>query len=219
MARLLESVDGVSYKRFLGELITGAVAGPDSTLVPKHGIVSLLDSSSSERVRRVWSRLEARFGLRGVLIMPYPHFSYQIAAGYDRESVEATLRTIALELPPFRVRTIGLAQFDGPWPVVFIAVERTALLRSVHEKVWNACLPLSQDPVPYYRPEAWVPHVTLAHGEERNSVPLAGEVVAEIRHSLRSEDFRWELPIDNLTIVWDERTIQRAVASFKLEGS
>lgn len=178
-----------------------------------------MDPSSSGRVRRVWNRLEASFGLSGVLIMPYPHFSYQIAAGYDRDAIETTLRTVARDLPPFRVRTTGLAQFDGPWPVVFIAIERTAMLRAVHEKVWNACLPFSSDPVPYYRPEAWVPHVTLAHGEERNSVPLLGEVVAKIRHSLQPEDFVWELPIDNLTLVWDERTIQRAVASFPLEGT
>ncbi len=191
----------------------------DLTFVPKHGVVSLLDSYSSQRVQRVWGRLEAGFGLRGVLIMPYPHFSYQIAAGYDREAVEATLRAVARDLPPFRVRTTGLAQFDGPWPVVCIAVERTATLRSVHEKVWNACLPLSRHPVHYYRPEAWVPHVTLAHGEERASVPLPGELVAKIRNNLRSDDFQWEVPIDNLTLIWDERTIQRAVASFQLEGS
>jgi 2'-5' RNA ligase len=195
------------------------VAEADSTFVPKHGVVSLLDPGSSERVRRVWSRLETKFGLRGVLIMPYPHFSYQIAAGYGREAIEARLRTVARDLPPFRVATTGLGQFDGPWPVVFIAVERTALLQSIHEKVWNACLPLSTAPVQYYRPEVWVPHVTLAHGEERNSVPLSGEVVAKIRNELQSEDFRWELPIDNLTLVWDERTIQRTVASFQLEGS
>jgi 2'-5' RNA ligase len=195
------------------------VAEADSTFVPKHGVVSLLDPDSSERVRRVWNRLETKFGLRGVLIMPYPHFSYQIAAGYDREAIEARLRTVARDLPPFRVATTGLAQFDGPWPVVFIAVERNALLQSIHEKVWDACLPLSTRPVPYYRPEVWVPHVTLAHGEERNAEPLSGEMVAKIRSELQSEDFRWELPIDNLTLVWDERAIQRTVASFRLEGS
>lgn len=190
-----------------------------STFVPKHGVVSLLDLGSSDRVRRVWSHLEVQFGLRGVLIMPHPHLSYQIAAGYDREAVEATLRKVARVLPPFRVRTTGLAQFDGPWPVVYVAVEQSTMLRSVHEMVWNACLPFSSHPVQYYKPGAWVPHVTLAHGEERNTRPLTSELVAKIRNSLRSDDFQWELPIDNLTLVWDERTIQRAVSSFQLGGS
>lgn len=151
--------------------------------------------------------------------MPYPHFSYQIAAEYDRATIESALRALAHDLPPFRVRTTGIAQFDGPWPTVYIAIDRSDDLRSVHEKVWNACLPLSKHPESYYRPEAWVPHITLAHGEERNAVPLSGEVVAEIRSELRSEDYSWESPIDNLTLVWDERTMQRAVASFPLEGS
>jgi 2'-5' RNA ligase len=148
--------------------------------------------------------------------MPFPHFTYQIAGEYDREAVVATLRTLALDIRPFRVRTTGLSQFDGPWPVVFIGVERSDLLRSVHQKIWNACLPLCRRPVSYYLPDAWVPHITLAHGEERNTVPLTGELVARVRRSLRSEDLEWDLAIDNLTLVWDEQTIQRAVASFPL---
>jgi 2'-5' RNA ligase len=150
--------------------------------------------------------------------MPYPHFSYQIAAEYDRQTIEATLRELAHELPPFRIRTTGIAQFEEPWPVVFIAVERTTTLRSIHEKVWNACLPFSRAPVQYYRPDSWIPHITLAHGEERDSVPLPGELVARIRRSLPSHHFQWDLPIDNLTLVWDEGTVQRPVSSFRLEG-
>jgi 2'-5' RNA ligase len=189
-----------------------------STFVPKHGVVSLLDAVSSQRVRRIWDLLKSDFGLHGVLIMPYPHFSYQIVEGYDRTAIEATLRALARTVAPFKVRTTGLQQFEGDWPVVFIAVEGSKTLRTLHERIWSACLPYSSGAVDYYRPGGWVPHITLAHGEERNLVPLPREVVMRIRDTLRSEDFRWEVSIENFALVWDDGMLQKPVATFPLEG-
>lgn len=191
----------------------------DVTFVPKHGVVSLLDPMSSERVRTIWRRLDREGGFRGVLVMPHPHFSYQIAAGYDREALEATLRALARTVKPFTIRTTGLGEFNGPWPTIFIAIERTPRLSAIHENVWNACLPHSRAPMDYYRPEAWVPHITLAHGEERNSVPLSEDDVTRVRKILRGEDFPTDLTINNLSLVWDEGAIQRPVSSFRLSGT
>lgn len=189
-----------------------------SAQVPKHGIVSLLDSEASARVRRIWNWLETEFGLRGVLVMPHPHFSYQIAEGYDRNSLEATLHSLSAEIAPFIIQTTGLGQFEGGWPVVFIGVNRSAALVSLHERIWNACRPHSREPIAYYQPGDWVPHITLAHGEEHNSRPLTGETVVRIRDALRTEDLRWELRIDNLALVWDDGVLQEPVATFPLRG-
>ena len=195
------------------------MTGTVSDYSPKHGVISLLDPVFSERVRRTWTLLENKLGLRGVLVMPFPHFSYQIAQDYGRSEIEIALRWIAEEVPRFTVRTTGLAEFDGPWPVDYIAIEGTPSLRMLHAKVWNACLPFATGAVEYYRPGAWVPHITLAHGEERNSVPLPSNFVSGVRDVLRIDDFRWEVPIDNLSLVWDDGALQRPVVSFPLEGS
>ncbi len=187
--------------------------------VPKHGIVSLLDPANSRSVRRIWERLESDLGLRGVLVMPYPHFSYQIAGGYDRPAVEAALRTVAHDLPKFSVRTTGVGQFEGPWPVVFLHVERSASLQALHERIWNTCRPLATNPVEYYRPGAWVPHITLAHGEEHRGIPLPARIVPRIQGCLRAEELRWKVHLDNLTLVWDDGQLQKPLTSFGLQGT
>ncbi len=41
-----------------------------------HGVVSLLDCHYSQVVEDLWAELERRFGVDGVYVTPYPHFSY-----------------------------------------------------------------------------------------------------------------------------------------------
>ena len=186
--------------------------------VPPCGVVSLLDERSTERVEATWKQLERELGLRGVLSMPFPHFSYQIAEGYEREAAEATLAELARSIAPFTITTTGISTFPEPWPVVFVAIDRVPYLRTLHERIFSACAPHARAPLDYYRPERWTPHITLAHGEERNSVPLPAETVRTIVATLDPVGYRWTVPIDNLALVWDEGTVQRPVRRFRLSG-
>ena len=192
-----------------------ALADGKTTL---HGVGSLVDSEATRRVKAIWSRLDRELGLRGVLVMPYPHVSYQVAQGYDRDNLEVSLARLARETRPFTIRTMGLATFPGPWPVVFVAVEKDYELRAFHGKVWEACLPHARDAFAYYHPDSWIPHITLAHGEERNSVPLSGDQVNRVLATLNDQDCRWEIAIDNITLVWDYGTSQKPARTFPLQG-
>ena len=185
---------------------------------PLHGVVSLLDPGATMRIRDTWAKLEAEFGLRGVLVMPYPHFSYQIAAGYHRAALETALSQLAEETGPFEVRTAGLSTFEGPWPVVYVTVKPDAHLRAFHERVWSRCLPHAREPVAYYRPGAWIPHITLAHGEEDRNLPLTMAQVRAALGSLVSKQYRWTVSVENLALVWDEGSVQRPVRTFPLRG-
>src|SRR5437660_1432707 len=53
-----------------------------------HGVVSLLEDTYYRQVEDLWAELEREFGVRGVYVTPYPHFSYQIASHYDIEVLE-----------------------------------------------------------------------------------------------------------------------------------
>ncbi|HXY47529.1 MAG TPA: 2'-5' RNA ligase family protein [Thermoplasmata archaeon] len=183
------------------------------------GVVSLLDRNATEKVARTWARLEQEFGVRGVLAMPYPHFSYQIAQGYERPALDDTLTRLARGTPPFTATTSGIGTFEGGWPVVYVAVEAPPALRDLHERIWNACQPHVREPVGYYRPGTWVPHISLAHGDEHNTVPLPPETIARILATLDPPEYRWSIRIDNLALVWDEGEIQRPVATFRLHAA
>jgi 2'-5' RNA ligase len=150
--------------------------------------------------------------------MPYPHFSYQIAGGYDRPAVETTLSRLAKEIEPFEVRTEGLATFEGKWPVVYVSVRKDPTLRALHSLVWNACLPTAFSPVSYYRPDVWTPHITLAHGEESNSVPLSLAQVRATLNLLKPTKFDWTVSIDNFALVWDDGKRQSPARTYALRG-
>ena len=166
--------------------------------VPQHGVVSLLDPGATMRIRETWEKIERALGLCGVRVMPYPHFSYQIAGGYDRSALETSLSQLADRTAPFQIHTTGLASFEGPWPVVFVAVKSDSRLRAMHERVWNLCLPFAQNAVPYYRPGAWSPHITLAHGDEDHAVPLSREQVRTVLRLLNPKEYRWTVSIEHI---------------------
>jgi 2'-5' RNA ligase len=184
-----------------------------------HGVGSLLDPASTSRVRDLWSRIEREFGERGVLVMPHPHVSFQVARDYDRPALEAALERFAEETAPIVIRTTGLGTFQGEWPVVFVAVEKDATLRAFQQRVWEAGLPSARGAFDYYRPDTWVPHITLAHGDEPTSVPLPSDRVERILASLASEEFRWTVSLDNLTLVWEYGTTRDPARTFPLRGA
>ena len=70
-----------------------------------HGIVSILDDKHYQLVENLWAELERKFAVRGVYITPYPHFSYQIAQGYNVEQLEPILQRFASNQAAFQVKT------------------------------------------------------------------------------------------------------------------
>ena len=168
-----------------------------------HGIVSLLDDEHYALVEGVWARLEKEFGVRGMYAMTrFPHFSYQIAEDYDMDGVGKFLQEMAQNMSPFRIRTAGLGVFTIGNPVLYIPVVRSPELSALHEKLWNEIAKTASAPINYYRPEMWVPHITLAHGD------INRDQLGEIMRALGDSDFHWEATISNLSLIYDTGTNQ-----------
>ena len=127
-----------------------------------NGIVSLLDDHHYEQVERLWTKIGNHFGLRGIYRTPYPHFSYHVANDYDWGRLPSVLQEIARETAVFPITTSGLGIFTGLNPVLYIPVVRTAALSLLHERVWTAVSPASNNSQTYYSPTNWLPHITLA---------------------------------------------------------
>jgi hypothetical protein len=134
----------------------------------------------------------------------------------DCESVHRELLLPAPTKDPPEVAPLVWSTSDPFW--LEIHREKDGPLREFHRRVWETCLPHARDVFSYYEPEPWVPHVTLAHGEESNSVPLSADLVQRILGSLNTGVYRWEISIDNITLVWDYGTIQKPARTFPLQG-
>lgn len=130
-----------------------------------YGAVSLLDDLTNQMVKDIWQRLEDKCGLKGVRIFPVPHFSWLVAKAVDVEAANRKLMELGKHLPPLQVRTSGLGVFSGPSPVIYIALVNDSAMQAYHHQIWEAVNSLTTQPVPYYAPGYWMPHITLAYGD------------------------------------------------------
>ena len=159
------------------------------------GIASLLPQPYYGQVEALWAELETNFGLKGVCVTPYPHFTWQIAPAYNLERIRAVLDDIASRTAPFEISTTGLGLFSGKAPVLYIPLVKTPALAQLHRQIWEALLPYSQEPSLYYSPELWVPHITLACND------LTPESTGAVISRLAARNFDWQMRVDNLFFV------------------
>jgi 2'-5' RNA ligase len=128
-----------------------------------YAIATLLDPNSDSQTRDFWQLLKTDCGLAGINTAPLPHFSWQGAEDYQVDEAEKILSEAAAQLAPFVVRTAGLGLFTGPVPVLYLALVKTELLMKVHRTLWERIGPLATGLNCHYSPDAWMPHITVAH--------------------------------------------------------
>ena len=157
-----------------------------------HGIASLIDAYYSSKVQAIWHELEVDCGLTGIQISPGPHFSWQVAEGYDQAVLIPILKEIARKTRPFIIHTGGLGIFTGENPVVYITVVKDAQLIQFHEMLWERTVIAMTGGNQLYAPSNWIPHITLAYGDvNRESLSCAMQRLAFV-------DYDWEIKIDHL---------------------
>ncbi|HVF57788.1 MAG TPA: 2'-5' RNA ligase family protein [Pyrinomonadaceae bacterium] len=179
-----------------------------------HGVVSLLDDEHYALVEEIWDELARTFDVRGIYVTPFPHFSYQVAEGYDVKAVETFLQELAARSRPFRVRAAGLAVFTLASPVLYVPLVRSPALSALHGEIWDGLAPTKPCAVTnFYHPELWVPHITLAHKDiDRDSL-------AEIVRLLSARNLHWEMTVNNLSIIYDTGTEQGLHCRFNFTGT
>jgi 2'-5' RNA ligase len=158
-------------------------------------LVSLLEPIASSQIQHLWKRLEERCGLQGIKSTPYPHFSWEVAENYDEAKLVSMLEEITLSARPFTIQTSGLGLFTGLEPVIYIVIAKDQHLMDFHKMIWEKTQNLANEINLYYMPDAWIPHITLAHSDvSRESLLCAMEELGFI-------PLNWEVEIDNLALV------------------
>lgn len=162
------------------------------------GVVSLLDEAHQEKIERVQVQLEEATGVHGLCVTPIPHISYHVAEEYEPEMLAATLLSFAGSNAGFRVRTSGLGVFTGAHTIVYLPVVRSTILTAMHHVLWRQLSRVSLNASPHYHPDNWLPHITLIDN------PALAEALPEVMGLLREVDFRWEIEITNVALLYGE---------------
>lgn len=160
-----------------------------------HGVVTLLDTEHRAVIEALWHDLEREFNIPHLYEEPIAHFSYHVAERYDLEKLKSVISQFVKYKQCFRVRTEGLGVFNKSEPVVYIPVVRNPQLATFHRSMWELVNPWSSEPLKYYHPDSWMPHITLVHG----NIPL--ERLPDVVSFLARRDFNWEVPVSNISII------------------
>jgi 2'-5' RNA ligase len=176
------------------------------------GIASRLGLEHDARVRSLWTSLAADCGLTGIAKTPIPHMSWVVGDGFKFESLSKELAGLARSQRPFEARTTGLGVFTGEADIVlYLAVIKDEPLAAFHRAVWKAAAAHIETPSAYYTPSAWVPHITLAHGD------VDPEGLACAARLLARENLHWTIPVTEFSLVFQEAETAEEYTRFQLE--
>ncbi len=173
------------------------------------GVISLLDEQHQHRVESIWAGLKAEFGVRGVYITPYPHFSYHVAKKYHAALLADALTQIAATNLPFRIRANGIGIFSGAAPVLYIPLVRDGELSRLHAEVWQSVgAAVAKGAIEHYSPVQWMPHITI--GQSDITTDNLGPIVAW----LNQQPLDWEVPITSIGTIYAKGSKQYLGAQF-----
>jgi 2'-5' RNA ligase len=127
-----------------------------------YGISSDLAGEGAAIAHAMWDRLEARFGLRAMRAAASPHVSFLVGESDAPAELGRAVAAIAPAIDPLAVDITGVAVFDGPSPVLYLAVARSPALVETQARLLEATRHLWAEIWPHYLPRAWTPHITLA---------------------------------------------------------
>ena len=138
------------------------------------------DGRADAAVREIWAALEWN-GIRstgsGPVANARPHVSLAVFESGTLEGVEQTLRSRPAQFRGLRLSFPSLGFFLTAEAVAFLSVAPTATLLQLHRAVADSIAPLVSGYWPYYLPDAWTPHCTIASGAHDHAA-----VVASLAH-------------------------------------
>lgn len=175
-------------------------------------VVANVPESHAEQVVSLWEQLEQRFDVHSEMTQQFPHFSLHVAGSYTAPDIVQQLTAFAEEHPPLRVRTAGLGLFTRTRTVLYMPLVRNPRLNDFHRDLWKALSGLGDDVLPYYRPERWIPHVTLAH-DRLDQYNLGGAI-----QWLADQKLDWVFDVTSLSLLESDDDDRREVTRVALSG-
>jgi 2'-5' RNA ligase len=170
------------------------------------GVVTLLSDPFKSQVESLWRTLGEECGLSNDNLLKIPHFSLQVAEGYDLDQLLPIMNEIASEIQPFKVHTAGLGLFNGEKVVLYIALAKDSQLLHFQELVWKRVSQAAIEINPLYAPRNWMPHITLTH-DNQNYNNLSCMMAR-----LAPQPFNWELQLDNIAYIYQDDDGSRCIS-------
>ena len=175
-----------------------------------YAIELLFDNESSEAIRQLWSDLSVTGGSSQMLKSGHPpHISIAGCAEIDFSRVDEIADFCSSNMAPLPIVLSHVAIFPGHEGVFFFGTTPNKQLREFHQKFHTVSEGILGQSVPYYLPDKWVPHCTLAIG-------LEDDRKVEFFRILRKWDLPRKVHLQQLAIVEHPGGVIKS--SFELGG-
>lgn len=175
-------------------------------------IVANIPEPHGTQIIELWGELQDRFGVHSDLTAEFPHFSLHVANQYDDAELAEKLQAFAAEHPPLRVRTAGLGIFTRERTILYMPLVRNPRLNAFHRALWKTVSGLGDDVFAYYRPERWIPHITLA-ADKLDQYNLGGAI-----HWLSDQKLDWVFDVSELSVLQADGNERREMLKIPLTG-
>jgi hypothetical protein len=161
-----------------------------------YAIATLLEPEGDQFTQEAWSWIKESFDTTGVPMTPTPHFSWQGAEEYDLDKALPAISEIMRRHAPFIVRTAGFGVFPGTYPVMYLSMVKTRSIMELHQDIWDVLYPLGSNVNPYYAPDFWIPHITIAYRA------LDPDHMANILKVIATRPIEMELVGSNIAVLY-----------------
>ena len=152
-----------------------------------YGVILLLTPNGDRPVRTLWTQL-AQVGLSTTMIDKHvdPHLTLGLCTDINPKSFEAALTVFARLHASFALELSHVGLFTDPAPVLFLGVTMTAQLLHAHNTFDLLFSKYGIGISSLYRPNHWVPHLTLAERIKPEEIPRAIGWATHIRLPLHT---------------------------------
>ena len=143
-----------------------------------YAIAALFDAASEAGIQNLRRQL-AEYAGSDTVAVARPHLAFAIVDRLDPEALEPMLREFCQAMPPLPLNLAAVGAFPTAEGVVYLAPVVTRPMLAAHARLCQLLDEAGAPPVPYYRPENWVPHCTVAINLTREQVGGAVRICGE----------------------------------------
>lgn len=149
-----------------------------------YAIAALFDAQSEAGIRALRARLAESAGA-DAFPQVRPHLTLAVIEELDAEALRPTLQAFCQSMPPLPLHLAAVGAFPTSEGVVYLAPVVTRPLLAAHASLCRVLTDAGYTPEPYYRPQNWVPHCTVAANLTRAQVSEAVDLClqADVFHT------------------------------------
>lgn len=124
------------------------------------GIPSILENKRYEDVTNLWELFEKGYGSVGVQTFSDPQIAFQGGKTDNLGQLTRDFQEIVSKTKPFGIEVSGVGHSNRV--AIYLKVKKTSGLIRINERINKSVKDRCEDLLPYYVPEHWIPHITLA---------------------------------------------------------